>query len=365
MTESATGVETPGAPRRGNQFSRALGRTARRLFGWRCEGRLPSVPRCVIIAAPHTSNWDFFFGLCLMFEFGLRADWIGKHTMFRRPFGGIMRWLGGVPIVRIPGEGKVEQIVATIRDRERYALTMAPEGTRKQVERWRTGFWHVARQAGVPIVLAYFDYSRKVVGLGPTFETTDDIEDDMRRLHEFYRANSRARYPSQSRTGLNRGVARGEGGCMIRVAREDSIPNHFESAPLHGAARACGATIAAAGLFSGLGFILVGQGEAAEVAGTLALVLGGLTAFFTVRCQRFETTVGSVRTEVGAGPFRIFFATGAIEHLQQRPATGWRRLFADREVLVEVGSGPGRVLVPSRRPEELIEALRSGAGLDA
>jgi 1-acyl-sn-glycerol-3-phosphate acyltransferase len=168
-------------------LTRSTGRTLLRLFGWRVEGELPNIPKCVAIAAPHTSNWDFFFIICAMFAIELRAHWIGKHTLFRWPWGSYMRFLGGTPINRTKTEGIVDQIAKTMNRHERYFLGLAPEGTRKRVKRWRTGFYHVARQAGVPILLIYLDYERKVVGIGPTFEPTGDIDRDMTEIREFYR----------------------------------------------------------------------------------------------------------------------------------------------------------------------------------
>jgi 1-acyl-sn-glycerol-3-phosphate acyltransferase len=185
-----------GLPRRGNGFSRALGRTALRLFGWRIVGRLPNVPKCVAIAAPHTSNWDFLLGVSAMFALGVRVDWIGKDTLFRGPSGPLMRFLGGMPIARMESEGVVAQIVEAMNGRDRYILGLAPEGTRKRVERWKTGFYHVAAQAGVPILLVYFDYEDRTVGLGPTFEATGDIERDMAEIQHFYRGKA-GKHPAQ------------------------------------------------------------------------------------------------------------------------------------------------------------------------
>ena len=185
-----------GLPRRGNRFSRALGRTLLRLLGWRIEGHLPNVSKCVAIAAPHTSNWDFLFGVCAMFELGVRVDWIGKHTLFRGPLGPVMRFLGGTPITRTESEGVVRQVVEAMSGRDRYILGVSPEGTRKRVKRWKTGFYHVAREAGVPILMTYFDYRHRTVGLGPTFEPTGDIERDMAEIQEFY-AGKVGKHPSQ------------------------------------------------------------------------------------------------------------------------------------------------------------------------
>ena len=183
-------------PRRGNGFSRALGRALLRLFGWRIEGELPELSKCVAIAAPHTSNWDFFFGISTIFALGLRVDWIGKRALFRGPFGPFMRFLGGTPVARTEGEGRVAQIVDAMRSRDAYILGLSPEGTRKRVERWKTGFYHVALQAGVPILLTYFDYARKTVGIGPTFEPTGAIERDIAEIQGFYRGKT-GKYPAQ------------------------------------------------------------------------------------------------------------------------------------------------------------------------
>ena len=166
------------------------------LFGWQIEGVLPDLRKCVAIAAPHTSNWDFFFGICAASAMDLRVSWAGKHTLFRWPFGVFMRWLGGIPVTRGSREGVVSQIVRIMERHERFIFGLSPEGTRKRVERWRSGFYHVACQAGVPIVLAYFDSARKVVGVGPVFEPTGDFDTDIGRIQGFYR-DKVAKKPAQ------------------------------------------------------------------------------------------------------------------------------------------------------------------------
>ena len=174
-------------PRRGNGLTRAVGRALLRLAGWRIEGRWPNLPRCVAIAAPHTSNWDFYIGICAMFALGLRVSWIGKASLFRWPFGGFMRWLGGTPVTRVPGEGVVERIVRALEAQQHWIFGLSPEGTRQRVDRWRTGFYHVALRANVPIVLTYFDYRRRAAGVGPVFQPTGDLEGDLVRIQAFYR----------------------------------------------------------------------------------------------------------------------------------------------------------------------------------
>ncbi len=176
----------PSVPRRGGRIGPWLGRFVLRLFGWRFHGEVPDLPKFVIIAAPHTSNWDFLFGIAAAFALNARINWIGKHTLFRPPFGGLMRALGGEPVVRESREGRVAEIKHLFESREQFIFALAPEGTRARTERWRTGFYHVAHAAGVPIVLGYFDYASKTVGLGPTVTTTGDVERDLREIRAFY-----------------------------------------------------------------------------------------------------------------------------------------------------------------------------------
>lgn len=173
-------------PTRGNRLSRALGRLAFRLSGWRLEGAIPNLPRFLIIAAPHTSNWDFLIGVCTLFAIGFRVSWLGKHTIFRWPARGILRWLGGIPVNRGRDQGHVDRAISAFREREKLILTIAPEGTRKKVPTWRTGFYRIALGAGVPIVPAWFDYRRKVVGFRDPIVPTGDLEADMVRIRAGY-----------------------------------------------------------------------------------------------------------------------------------------------------------------------------------
>ena len=139
-------------PQRGNRFSRWFWSAVFRMAGWDVEGEIPNLSKFVIIGAPHTSNWDFPVAMALVLAIGLDAHWIGKHTLFRWPFGGLMRRLGGVPVVRSERRGEVDQIVEQFKDHERMVFGLSPEGTRRRVERWKTGFYHIALGAGVPIL---------------------------------------------------------------------------------------------------------------------------------------------------------------------------------------------------------------------
>ncbi len=157
-----------------------------RRFGWSFEGNLPNLPKAVIIVAPHTTYWDFVLGMVAMFALGLRVSWLGKHTVFRPPFGRLFRWLGGIAVDRSSRTGVVEQMVAELRSRDELILGLAPEGTRRRVARWKTGFYFIAFGAGVPVVPATFDYPRRVIRLGASITPSGDLAADMERLGEFF-----------------------------------------------------------------------------------------------------------------------------------------------------------------------------------
>jgi len=138
-----------------------------KIIGWRREGRLPNLPQYVVIAAPHTSNWDFPITMALAFAYRMKMYWMGKNTLFRWPFGGLMKWLGGIPIDRSKSQDVVAQCVKIFRERARMVMVIPPEGTRKKVRYWKTGFYYIAKGANVPIVLGFLDYLRKAGDLPP------------------------------------------------------------------------------------------------------------------------------------------------------------------------------------------------------
>ena len=185
---------TLGCPRRGTPFTRAFGRWLLRLGGWRVAGQLPEEPRFVLIVAPHTSNWDFIIGVLSMFAIGIRLNWLGKHTIFRFPITGILRWLGGEPVDRSTSQGKVDVAIEHFRSRSQWVLGIAPEGTRKRVEQWKTGFYRIAVGAGVPILTVAFDYSRRVTDLGTLYRPTGDQDIDLRAIRGRYHTGM-ARHP--------------------------------------------------------------------------------------------------------------------------------------------------------------------------
>ncbi len=173
-------------PRRGNWFSATVGRALLRLKGWRFEGVVPNVPKAVVIVVPHTSNWDFVVGIAALFAMGLRASFLGKHTLFRWPLGPLMRWLGGVPVDRRTARGVVDETVNLFASTDQLILGVSPEGTRSSVDRWKTGFYYVASKARVPIVPVAFDYPGRVIRFGERLDPTGDIKADLGVLEEFF-----------------------------------------------------------------------------------------------------------------------------------------------------------------------------------
>jgi 1-acyl-sn-glycerol-3-phosphate acyltransferase len=157
-------------------------------LGWRIEGSLPAgTTKAVLIAAPHTSNWDLPYTLMVGFVLQLNMYWLGKASIFAFPFGGVMRWLGGLAVDRSKSTNLVAASAAALVAAEgSVQLVVPPEGTRGKTRHWKTGFYYIALQAQVPIVLAFLDYERKVGGLGPLFTPTGDVEADMRSIKAFY-----------------------------------------------------------------------------------------------------------------------------------------------------------------------------------
>lgn len=173
-----------------NTLMRGFSRLTLRLLGWRTEGMTPeeiaAYPKYVLIAAPHTSNWDFPITLMLCFVLRLRPYWMAKSSLFVWPIGWLSRWLGGIAIDRSASNNTVQNTVNAFAARERLAVIVAPEGTRGKVTHWKTGFYHMAQGAGVPIALAYLDFKRKRGGLGRMFQPSGDIGADMAEIQLFY-----------------------------------------------------------------------------------------------------------------------------------------------------------------------------------
>ncbi len=175
----------PGLP---DGLQRRLCRGVLRLCGWHLAGAFPDVPKLVLIAAPHSSWWDGVWGLLIKVAIGADVNFMAKRELFGAPLGSLLRRLGGMPIDRAATKGVVEQMVDQFRQREAFWLGIAPEGTRKPVARWKSGFWHIAHDAGVPIFPVAFHYPDKTIQLGPLFVTSADMDADMARLRAFYAA---------------------------------------------------------------------------------------------------------------------------------------------------------------------------------
>ena len=191
MSEAVSRVLSlpPSAPRaRRHAFVRWIGRSILRLGGWRMEGAFPDLPKVVLIGAPHSSNWDGVWGFAAKMAMGLDIKILGKDSLFRVPLlGAALRHLGVIPVDRSAAQGVVEQAAAMIVQAEKFWFGLAPEGTRKPVDRWKPGFWRIARAADVPVLPAYFHYPEKIIGIGEPFRLSDDMNADITRIRTWYR----------------------------------------------------------------------------------------------------------------------------------------------------------------------------------
>jgi len=167
--------------------------------GWRAVGTPPPGGRYVLVAAPHTSNWDFVYFLGLAESLGIDPHFMAKDSLFRWPIGGFMRDMGGISVNRSGGRDMVGAMIDEFARRDRFVLTIAPEGTRSKVRAWRSGFYHIAMGAGVPIVLGFMDYAKRVGGLGPAIMPTGDYRADMMRIAQTYR-DVTPRHPGRGNT---------------------------------------------------------------------------------------------------------------------------------------------------------------------
>jgi len=158
------------------------------LAGWKLKGRPPNARKFVVIAYPHTSNWDFPLGLSAGIIFRMKIYWLGKDSLFKGPAGPIMKWLGGIPIDRSKAHDFVKQAIETFDQSDEMVIAVAPEGTRSAVKKWKTGFYHIAVGAKVPIVPGYFDYDKKEAGFLESFYPGGDIDKDIPAIKAVYGA---------------------------------------------------------------------------------------------------------------------------------------------------------------------------------
>lgn len=165
-----------------------IGKLFFRLCGWRLVGSYPAdVPKAIILLAPHTSNWDFLFWLFGSFHLNVTGSWLAKHTIFRIPIlGHLLRAIGGVPIDRRKNGNFVEGAIAAMNKRDSMIVVLSPEGTRKKLDHWRSGFYHMALGAGVPVLLGYADYAKRTAGICGRVDLTGDMTADLARIRTFY-----------------------------------------------------------------------------------------------------------------------------------------------------------------------------------
>lgn len=168
-----------------------------KLVGWKAIGDEIKNPKFVLIGAPHTSNWDFPLMLLAVLKLRLPVFWMGKHTLFSFPFGLLMKWLGGIPINRSKSHNVVNDIVKQFKQHENLVILIPPEGTRRRVKDWKTGFYHIANNAEVPILLGYIDAAKKEAGIADFFHPCGNLENDMKDIRAFY-ADKKGIHPENS-----------------------------------------------------------------------------------------------------------------------------------------------------------------------
>lgn len=178
MTIFDTPVLTP--------VARFLGWLFLKINGWEKEGDVPDAPKFILIGAPHTSNWDVPFVLSLAFAFRAKVFWLMKDSLFRWPFGGFFRWLGGIPIDRSKRMGVVAQTIEVFNQHDRLIIGVSPEGTRQKGKSWKTGFYRIAHGANIPIALGFMDFKRKRGGMGRLLVPSGDINADMQIMRDYY-----------------------------------------------------------------------------------------------------------------------------------------------------------------------------------
>ena len=179
-----------------NPVTQILARLLLRSNTWKLDVILPPIRKYVLVGAPHTSNLDFIYLLLLRYATGVNLHWIGKDSLFHGPLGWMLTRLGGLPVNRSSRNNAVSQIVEEFNRQEEFVLVIAPEGTRRKADSWKTGFYYIAFGAGVPIVLAYIDYRRKILGTGPTIVPSGDIQADFEQIRRFY-SGFIGKYPAQ------------------------------------------------------------------------------------------------------------------------------------------------------------------------
>ena len=175
---------------------RAIGWFLLKITGWEAVGVMPKQGRYVLIAAPHTTNWDMPYMVAISWRLNVKIHWIGKKSLFRFPYGWFMRMLGGISVDRTKRQNTVQQISQWMLERSNVIVMVPPEGTRGNASYWKSGFYHIAREAQVPIALGFLDYKNKRGGFGPSFTPTADAQADMEHFRQFYQPHM-AKFPEK------------------------------------------------------------------------------------------------------------------------------------------------------------------------
>ena len=177
-------------------MQKQFGRFLLRLVGWKIVGELPKDKKYVIVVAPHTSNWDFIYGLFGRFAVGVKINFLAKIQLFFFPLGLFLKAVGGVPVDRSKKNKTVDQVVELFRSHDEFVLAITPEGTRSSVNRWKEGFYHIACQAKLPIVMIGPDYSTREIRIREPFQPSGDIDTDFPKILDFFRT-IKGRYPKK------------------------------------------------------------------------------------------------------------------------------------------------------------------------
>jgi len=158
-----------------------------KILGWKIDNQQPQTNKYVLIAYPHTSNWDFILGMLAKWAMDMPLNWVAKHSMFWGPFKPLFIAMGGIPLNRSKSDGFIQKNIELFKNRDTFVLGLMPEGTRSKTDHIKTGFYYIADGADVPIALAYMDYKNKIIGVGKVLETTGNLEADFSIIKDFYK----------------------------------------------------------------------------------------------------------------------------------------------------------------------------------
>ena len=207
MPEAATGNDR--RPSFTVRLFQPLGWLWLKAGGWKIVGEMPDLPKFIIVAAPHKTNWDLPNALAASLHYGVRLHWMGKDSLFKWPFGGFMRWIGGIPVDRSKRNNAVAQMVELFGASEELIVVIPPEGTRSEITRWKSGFYHIAHGAGIPLALAFVDYKSRRLGVAGLFHPVGDYEADLARIQAIYSALSTTTCPGYRNPSAPQTLAQG------------------------------------------------------------------------------------------------------------------------------------------------------------